>query len=185
MTPSRATERPRILPSAAAISITPGESQGTSRLRGVSTPRPLGRTPSPSGWLQSRRPVASATATTIAVFLPVALVGDITGELFRPFALTTAIALAASLFVSLTIGPVLSYWFLRAPGAKKAPRGRRAAREDAGAEAPAPAEAATEAAAGLLVGAEAVQAEEGGQPGKVGAAASFATSNCGGAATAS
>lgn len=53
------------------------------------------------------------------------------------------------------------------------------------AEAPAPAEAATEAAAGLLVGAEAVQAEEGGQPGKVGAAASFATSNCGGAATAS
>lgn len=59
--------------------------------------------------------ITAATATTIAVFLPVALVGDITGELFRPFALTTAIALAASLFVSLTIVPVLAYWFLRAP----------------------------------------------------------------------
>lgn len=79
--------------------------------------------------------ITAATATTIAVFLPVALVGDITGELFRPFALTTAIALAASLFVSLTIVPVLSYWFLRAPGAKKPRRGRRAAGENAGAEA--------------------------------------------------
>jgi len=64
--------------------------------------------------------ITAATATTIAVFLPVALVGDITGELFRPFALTTAIALAASLFVSLTIVPVLSYWFLRAPKPKNA-----------------------------------------------------------------
>ncbi len=71
--------------------------------------------------------ITAATATTIAVFLPVALVGDITGELFRPFALTTAIALAASLFVSLTIVPVLSYWFLRAPNPKAARRGRRAA----------------------------------------------------------
>ena len=59
--------------------------------------------------------ITASTVTTIAVFLPLALVGDITGELFRPFALTTAIALAASLFVSLTIVPVLSYWFLRAP----------------------------------------------------------------------
>lgn len=56
--------------------------------------------------------VTSATVATIAVFLPLALVGDITGELFRPFALTAAIALAASLFVSLTIVPVLAYWFL-------------------------------------------------------------------------
>ena len=56
--------------------------------------------------------VTASTITTVAVFLPLALVGDITGELFRPFALTVAIALAASLFVSLTIVPVLAYWFL-------------------------------------------------------------------------
>jgi HAE1 family hydrophobic/amphiphilic exporter-1 len=60
--------------------------------------------------------VTASTATTVAVFLPIALVGDITGELFRPFALTVTIALAASLFVSLTIVPVLAYWFL---GSKK------------------------------------------------------------------
>jgi HAE1 family hydrophobic/amphiphilic exporter-1 len=59
--------------------------------------------------------VTASTATTVAVFLPIALVSDITGELFRPFALTIAIALVASLFVSLTIVPVLAYWFLKAP----------------------------------------------------------------------
>ncbi len=56
--------------------------------------------------------ITASTITTVAVFLPLALVGDITGELFRPFALTVTIALGASLFVSLTIVPVLAYWFL-------------------------------------------------------------------------
>jgi HAE1 family hydrophobic/amphiphilic exporter-1 len=56
--------------------------------------------------------VTASTVTTIAVFLPIALVGDITGELFRPFALTVTIALTSSLFVALTIVPVLAYWFL-------------------------------------------------------------------------
>jgi hydrophobic/amphiphilic exporter-1 (mainly G- bacteria), HAE1 family len=59
--------------------------------------------------------VTASTITTVAVFLPLALVGDVTGELFRPFALTVTIALAASLFVALTIVPVLAYWFLKAP----------------------------------------------------------------------
>ena len=59
--------------------------------------------------------ITAATITTIAVFLPIALVGGLVGELFRPFAFTFAIALAASLFVSLTIVPVLAYWFLKAP----------------------------------------------------------------------
>lgn len=61
--------------------------------------------------------ITAATITTIAVFLPIALVGGIVGELFRPFAFTFAIALAASLFVSLTIVPVLAYWFLKSPAA--------------------------------------------------------------------
>jgi HAE1 family hydrophobic/amphiphilic exporter-1 len=59
--------------------------------------------------------ITASTATTVAVFLPIALVSDVTGELFRPFALTVTIALVASLLVSLTIVPVLAYWFLRAP----------------------------------------------------------------------
>ena len=59
--------------------------------------------------------VTASTLTTVAVFLPIAFVGDMTGELFRPFALTVTIAMTASLFVALTIVPVLAYWFLR-PG---------------------------------------------------------------------
>ena len=64
--------------------------------------------------------VTASTITTVAVFLPLALVTDVTGELFRPFALTVTIALAASLFVALTIVPVLAYWFLPAKGHKHA-----------------------------------------------------------------
>ena len=60
--------------------------------------------------------VTASTITTVAVFLPIALVSGLTGELFRPFALTVTIALAASLFVALTIVPVLAYWFMRSPG---------------------------------------------------------------------
>jgi HAE1 family hydrophobic/amphiphilic exporter-1 len=59
--------------------------------------------------------VTASTITTVAVFLPIALVGGLTGQLFRPFALTITMALAASLFVALTIVPVLAYWFLRSP----------------------------------------------------------------------
>ena len=57
--------------------------------------------------------ITASTITTVAVFLPLALVEGVTGELFRPFAFTVTIALVASLFVSLTIVPVLAYWFLK------------------------------------------------------------------------
>ncbi len=57
--------------------------------------------------------ITAATLTTVAVFLPIAGVGGLVGQLFRPFALTFALALIASLFVSLTIVPVIAYWFLK------------------------------------------------------------------------
>ncbi|MFI5911542.1 efflux RND transporter permease subunit [Dactylosporangium sp. NPDC051541] len=56
--------------------------------------------------------VVASTLTTVAVFLPIGLVGGLAGELFRPFAVTIAVALLASLFVALTVVPVLAYWFL-------------------------------------------------------------------------
>ncbi|MFJ9975746.1 efflux RND transporter permease subunit [Streptomyces cyaneofuscatus] len=59
--------------------------------------------------------VTSATLTTVAVFLPIGLVGGMVGQLFGSFSLTVTAALLASLLVSLTVVPVLSYWFLRAP----------------------------------------------------------------------
>ncbi len=57
--------------------------------------------------------VTSSTLTTVAVFLPIGLVSGQTGELFRPFAMTVTIALLASLFVALTVVPVLASWFMR------------------------------------------------------------------------
>lgn len=68
--------------------------------------------------------VTASTVTTVGVFLPIAFVGGQTGELFRPFAVTVTIALLASLLVSLTVIPVLSYWFL---GNKTAAAGNEAA----------------------------------------------------------
>ena len=94
--------------------------------------RDLGhRTLTPSDVLASVKEVAGAvtasTLTTVTVFAPVAIVSGVVGELFRPFAITVAVALGASLLVSLTIVPVLAYWFLRG-GAHRAqePAAKRA-----------------------------------------------------------
>ncbi|WP_026372717.1 efflux RND transporter permease subunit [Agrococcus lahaulensis] len=59
--------------------------------------------------------ITASTLTTVIVFLPLAFVSDITGELFRPFALTVTIALVSSLVIALTIVPVLAYWLLKRP----------------------------------------------------------------------
>ncbi len=77
---------------------------------------------------RSRGAITASTLTTVAVFLPIALVGGMVGELFRPFAITVTVALLASLLVSLTIVPVLAYWFLRPP---REGAGRRRRRVDA------------------------------------------------------
>ena len=59
--------------------------------------------------------ITSSTLATVIVFLPIAVISGWAGELLRPFSLTVAIAMLSSLVVSLTIVPVLAYWFLRAP----------------------------------------------------------------------
>ena len=56
--------------------------------------------------------ITSATLTTVAVFLPLGLVGGIVSQLFLPFALTVTFALLASLVVALTVVPVLAYMFI-------------------------------------------------------------------------
>ncbi|MEU9950175.1 efflux RND transporter permease subunit [Streptomyces sp. NBC_01220] len=75
--------------------------------------------------------VTASTLTTVAVFLPIGLVGGMVGQLFGSFSLTVTAALLASLLVSLTVVPVLSYWFLRAPkgSAEDPDRARREAEE--------------------------------------------------------
>ncbi len=56
--------------------------------------------------------ITAATATTVAVFLPLGLVGGIVSQLFLPFALTVTFALLASLVVALTVVPVLAFLFI-------------------------------------------------------------------------
>ncbi len=75
--------------------------------------------------------VTASTLTTVAVFLPVAFVAELVGELFRPFAVTVTLALVASLFVSLTIVPVLAYWWLRPSKVKPGDAAAAAADTDA------------------------------------------------------
>ncbi|WP_119065793.1 efflux RND transporter permease subunit [Rubrobacter indicoceani] len=56
--------------------------------------------------------ITSSTLTTIAVFLPLGLVGGIVSEFFLPLSLTVALALLASLVVALTVIPVLISLFI-------------------------------------------------------------------------
>jgi len=78
--------------------------------------------------------VSAATLTTIAVFLPIAYVHGVAGELFAPQAWTVTFALLASLVVSLTVLPMLAARFLRLEGAggSDATEGVQAAGVEAG-----------------------------------------------------
>ena len=76
--------------------------------------------------------ITSSTITTIAVFLPLGVVGGIISQFFLPFALTVTYALLASLVVALTVIPVLAYFLIkvnpRAVGARRIVGARRQAK---------------------------------------------------------
>ncbi len=58
--------------------------------------------------------IVSITFSLIAVFIPVLLMGGIVGRVFREFAVTIAVAIVISGFVSLTLTPMLCARVLRA-----------------------------------------------------------------------
>jgi multidrug efflux pump len=57
--------------------------------------------------------IISLTVSLIAVLIPLLFMGDITGRLFREFAVTLAVTILISAFVSLTLTPMLSAKLLR------------------------------------------------------------------------
>lgn len=57
--------------------------------------------------------IFSATVTTVAVFLPLGLIGGVIGSFFLPFGLTVTYALAASFVVAITVVPALTYLMIR------------------------------------------------------------------------
>ena len=65
-----------------------------------------------SGTQEVAGAITSSTLTTVAVFLPLGFVGGLVSQFFLPFALTVTFALLASLFVALTVIPVLAYFFI-------------------------------------------------------------------------
>jgi len=69
--------------------------------------------------------VSAMTLSLAAVFIPVLFMGGIVGRLFREFSVTIAVAVLVSGFVSLTLTPMLSSRFIRAPGAQQHGRAYR------------------------------------------------------------
>ncbi len=63
--------------------------------------------------------IVSITASLLAVFIPILLMGGIVGRLFREFAVTLAVAITVSAIVSLTLTPTLCARLLRRSSAKK------------------------------------------------------------------
>jgi len=68
--------------------------------------------------------ITASTLTTIAVFLPMVLTSGIAGKLSRPLAVTVCLALLASLFVSLTIVPMIASSILKGKRRDEAGRER-------------------------------------------------------------
>jgi hydrophobic/amphiphilic exporter-1 (mainly G- bacteria), HAE1 family len=65
--------------------------------------------------------IVSITFSLIAVFIPVLLMGGIVGRVFREFAVTVAVAIVVSGFVSLTLTPMLCARLLKAHDEHKRP----------------------------------------------------------------
>ena len=76
-----------------------------------------GRMPQDAAYLGTRQVVGAlfaSTVTTIAVFLPVLFLEDIEGQLFGDLAITTAIAVAISMLVAVTVLPAAAGGWLKA-----------------------------------------------------------------------
>jgi len=68
-------------------------------------------------------PVVATTLVLIAVFIPVAVMGGITGRLYQQFAITVAVSVAFSSINALTLSPALCGLLLRKQKAYRGPLG--------------------------------------------------------------
>ena len=64
-------------------------------------------------------PIVATSLSLIAVFVPVAMMGGITGRLYQQFAITIAISVGISSINALTLSPALSALLLRPPSDQK------------------------------------------------------------------
>ncbi len=80
------------------------------------------RTAASEGTQEIGLAVAATTFSIVAVFIPVAFMPGVSGEWFRPFALTVATSVLVSLFISFTLDPMLSAYWGDPPGHHHAPK---------------------------------------------------------------
>jgi HAE1 family hydrophobic/amphiphilic exporter-1 len=66
-------------------------------------------------------PVVAIGLVLCAVFVPVAFMGGVTGQLYKQFALTIAVAVVFSVINALTLSPALSAMLLRKPKPGRGP----------------------------------------------------------------
>ena len=68
-------------------------------------------------------PIVAITLVLLSVFVPVAFIPGISGELFRQFAVTISVAMLISALNALTLSPALCAVFLRHRGPRRGPMG--------------------------------------------------------------
>jgi multidrug efflux pump subunit AcrB len=79
----------------------------------------LGHSRTARGFGLTRISVVSVAIVLTAVFVPTALISGISGQFYRQFALTIAIATLISAFNSLTLSPALAALLIKPGHAKK------------------------------------------------------------------
>lgn len=88
----------------------------------------MGKTPAQAardGAAEIQKPMIGSTLTTVAVFLPLAFLSEITGALFAPISITLTLLLLISVVLAVTVAPLVAARLLRPP--------RTRAREQGGA----------------------------------------------------
>jgi HAE1 family hydrophobic/amphiphilic exporter-1 len=80
------------------------------------------RTAALNGTAEIGLAVAATTLSIVAVFVPVAFMPGVSGEWFRPFAVTVVASVVVSLLIAFTLDPMLSAYWGDPPGHHSAPK---------------------------------------------------------------
>jgi len=72
--------------------------------------------------------VLSMSLSLVAVFLPLLMIGGLIGRFFSEFAITLSVSIVISLFISITLTPMMCAYLLKPHGPRNQPRRRGAGR---------------------------------------------------------